>query len=110
MKKVKFIGVIIITLLFVGCSQSKLTPEELMQKIEKSGHQVKKDGIIVSMAQNSEVQFWLLIDEDRVAAYCFETPEMAKNKAQGFEAGYSNGCWAFDHIESETVAILEKAL
>lgn len=110
MKKACFIGGLLISLMFYGCGNSKLTPEELIQKIEKSGHKVQKDGVISSIAQNSEVQFWLLIDDHKISAYCFDTQETAKIKSESFENGYSNGYWAFDYVDDETVKTLNEAL
>ena len=108
MKKIMYVLILLAS--FHSCQQSKLSPEELISKIENNGHTVKIDGIIASFAQNSEVQFWLRIDSDKISAYRFDSPETAKTKAEGFSSGYSNGYWAFDYVTDESKQLLEEAL
>lgn len=125
MKKTLLISLIILSLF--SCQQNKkdsselqipmeqetekrLRPKELISKIEEKGYAVEKGVSISAIAQNSDVQFWLTIEGERISAYLFNSPETAEIKAEGFENGYSKGYWAFEYVSENTRKILEESL
>lgn len=110
--KIKLIVILTLFISLTACKQHKLSPEELISKIEKNGFSAKKGGAIASFAQNSEVQFWLIIEDDKISAYRFDSPETAILKAESFSNGLSVGYWAFDNIDEDkyTKDILKESL
>ena len=109
MKTLFYSFLIASTLLFSCHSERKISPKDLISRIKNTGVSVQKGRAIAAFAQGSEAQFWIYVNKNKISAYLFESPEIAKIKSESFRKGYSNGYWAFAFVEDETIKILNKA-
>lgn len=98
-----------LTFLF-GCSQEKVSPEELISSLQSAGYEASREKSIHHSIEDVEVAFWLNLDGNRVSAYRFDTVEKAKLKKKTFRNGLNIGYWAFEYVDPATAEKLEKVL
>jgi recombinational DNA repair protein RecR len=94
----------------IGCSQKKLSPEELISSLQSAGYKATMEKSIHHSIEGAEIAFWVNIDGNMVSAFCFDTVEKAKLKKLKFKNGLNFGYWAFEYVDPITREKLTKAL
>lgn len=97
-------------LMFSGCSQKKVSADELLASLRNTGCTVKKEGKIHASLEGAMEAFWLNIDGKRISAYQFSTVPKAELKKKSFQDGFSIGYWAFEFVDANTAEKIERAL
>ena len=109
--KLKPFSIILFSLLILsGCSQEKVSPEDLISSLRSAGYEASREKNIHHSIEDAEVAFWINLDGNRVSAYCFDTVEKANLKERTFRDGLSIGYWAFEYVDPASSEKLQKAL
>jgi recombinational DNA repair protein RecR len=109
--RLKLLVVTLISLCFLfGCSQEKVSPEDLINSLQAAGYSASREKNIHHSLEDAEIAFWINLDGNRVSAYCFDTVEKAKLKARTFRDGLNIGYWAFEYVDPASLEKLKKVL
>ncbi len=86
----------------------KTSPNEMVSDLINDGLTVSKDTSINSSLTGAEIGFWIFIGNRKVAAYRFDSPEKAREKAEAFENGAAMGYWAFEFVPKEYAKLISR--
>ena len=110
MKRQHFIAIFLSLFVMFGCSQEKVSPEDLINSLQAAGYSASREKNIHHSLEDAEIAFWINLDGNRVSAYCFDTVEKAKLKARTFRDGLNIGYWAFEYVDPASLEKLKKVL
>jgi len=109
MKLISGVMLLCSVLLFSGCSEKKVTEDEMLASLRAAGYVVIKEGKIHHSLEGAQQAFWLNVDGKRISAYEFSTTAKANLKVRTFQNGLNIGFWAFEYVDRLTAEKIEQA-